>query len=140
MEEYEYTIIGEPRWGDGLIGHLFSSANETNSIIGDELYMAKTEELPWIPKNIEEIQQGIKEGSIMARIVTSCVMEVDDSFYVRCYNTHLDYGVPTIQRRQMDELLKIIDRDYEELQIPIVLTGDFNAALDSENMKYFRIN
>lgn len=42
-----------------------------------------------------------------------------------------------IQRRQMDELLKIIDRDYEELQIPIILTGDFNAAPDSENMKYF---
>lgn len=53
MEEYEYTITGEPIWGDGLISYLFSFENETNSIIDDELYMA--------------------------RIVTSCVMEVDES-------------------------------------------------------------
>lgn len=137
IKDYQYNLTGEPRWGEGIIGKLFNFANETNSIIGEELYLSETETLPWLPQNIDELFQSIEKGSIMARIVTSSVVAIDGVGYVRCYNTHLDYGVPTIQKRQMDALLEKIDSDYNELALPIILTGDFNAEPESENMKYF---
>lgn len=137
IENYQYDIVGEPRWGDGIIGDCLTFANETNSIIGSELYMSKTVTLPWVPQTMEELLQGLSEGSIMSRIVTCSVCAIDGIGYVRCYNTHLDYGVPTIQRRQMDALLELIDCDNAELELPIVITGDFNAEPNSENMKYF---
>lgn len=137
LQDYNYDLTGESRWGDGIVGFCFSFANETNSIIGSRLYMSKTDALPWIPQNIDELAQGIEKGSIMARVVTTSVIAVEGIGYVRCYNTHLDYGVPSIQRRQMDMLLEVIDNDYNELALPIIITGDFNAEPESENMKYF---
>ena len=137
LQDYQYNLTGEPRWGDGIIGTCFNFANETNSIIGSTLYMSKTVTLPWIPQSIDELTRGIEQGSIMARIVTSSVVAIDDVGYVRCYNTHLDYGVPSIQRRQMDALLELIDNDTMELSLPIIITGDFNAEPESENMMYF---
>ncbi len=137
LENYQYDLIGEPRWGTGIIGNCLSFANETNSIAACEIYMPMTITLPWIPQNMEEMVQGIQEGSIMARIVTSGVCAIDGIGYVRCYNTHLDYGVDTIQKRQMDALLELIDQDNAQLPLPIIITGDFNADLESDNMKYF---
>lgn len=137
IESYDYNIIGDLRWGNGLVGLLFNMANETNSIIApEELYMQETIGLPWIPK-IDEIKEAIQNGSIMRRISTHSVVFQEEIGFIHVYNTHLDYGVESIQKRQMEKLLEWIDENNNKIQLPIIITGDMNATPNSENMLWF---
>lgn len=134
----KYQIVGEPRWGNGVFGHLVSFANETNSIIADNnILMDSTYQLAWLPQTKYEWTQGTKKGSIMSRVATCGVTFQTGIGYIRFINTHLDYGVDSIQKRQMEEILTIYDKEQNRISLPTVITGDFNAKPESDNMIYF---
>ncbi len=99
--------------------------------------MEKTINLSWFPRNIDELIGGLKQGSLMARVLSSCVIYEEGIGYFYHYNSHIDYGVESIQRRQMEEIIEEIDKNNENLKLPIVLTIDSNAKPDSDNMKFF---
>lgn len=137
MNSIEYSVYGDLRYGDGLFGIILDCANEAGTILckGD-VYFQETIGLPWLPKSVDECIEGIKEGSIMRRIVTREIVAVENIGYIYVYNIHVDYGVEEIQKRQYTALLDIIDTDQKQLSLPVIITGDFNAEPDSENMQY----
>lgn len=132
-----YSIYGDLRWGNGLFGTILDCANEAGSIVcNGNTYYQETIGLPWLPHSVDECIEGIKEGSIMRRIVTREIVAVENIGYIYVYNIHADYGVEKIQKRQYTAILDIIDTDQKQLNLPIIITGDFNAEFDSGNMQY----
>lgn len=138
IEKYHYQIVGEPRLGHGVIGKFYSDINESNNILSkEEIVVSETFFLPFFPHTQEELEKTILMNSFYNRIVTHAILKIENIGFVHMYNTHLGFGVESIQKRQMEELLKIIKHQREELNLPIILTGDFNTTPTSINMEYF---
>ena len=132
-----YSVYGDLRWGNGLFGIILDVANEAGSVIcKGNTYYQETIGLPWLPHSVDECIEGIKQGSIMRRIVTREIVAVENIGYIYVYNIHADYGVEEIQKRQYTAILDIIDNDQKQLDLPVIITGDFNAELNSGNMQY----
>lgn len=138
IEKFHYQKVGEPRLGHGVIGKFYSDINESNNILSkEEIVVSETFFLPFFPHTKEELEKTILMNSFYNRIVTHAILKIENVGFVHMYNTHLGFGVESIQKRQMEELLKIIKYQQEELNLPIILTGDFNTTPTSINMKYF---
>ena len=73
----------------------------------------------------------------MPRVATHAIIAVEDMGYIHQYNTHIDYGVPEIQHRQLESLLSFIDENNNDINLPTVITGDFNMTSDTDNMRWF---
>lgn len=128
----KYKIYGGYRYGDSKlvqnVGFL-NDFNESNPIITQgKVLTTKTNLLPWIPNNPVDLFKAIKNGSIMPRIITSVEIEDEQVGKITVLNTHLDYQLESVQKRQLKSILKII-RSIIKDNSNIVLMGDLNMEL-----------
>ncbi len=133
-----YNINGGYQYGKGIIGTRFpiiKKFNQANQIITHySVDKSITKALPWIPKNIEDLKRGLKKKCITRRIMTIAKIDINGK-KIYIINTHLDYYLPRLQIRQLDYILKIIDK-YINLG-EIVLMGDFNMCLEDDTFINF---
>ncbi len=130
----DYKFYGDYRYGNIIKKMPF---NETNSIITNKkIDFTETIHLPWIPNNITDLKTSIVKFSIMPRIATIVIINDEENGRICMINTHLDYQVPSIQLRQLQELKKLIQK-YSQ-NYPVILTGDFNMELEDYNFNNFR--
>lgn len=126
-----YKLYGNYRFGSSNIIKSINSIesyNENNCIITNRLVVYKeTNKLPWISRNPKELIESITKGSIMPRIATGIL--IDDEYVGKVFvlNTHLDYQIPSIQHKQLKELLKLVKE--VNYFFPVILTGDFNMEV-----------
>lgn len=133
-----YHIIGNYRYGNNkLLKNIRSikKYNEGNNIITRlTILTEETKKLPWIPRNIKELYNGIfKYKSIMPRITTEAILEIPDYGRVRFINTHLSHH---LKRTTKLQLIKLISK-IKSSAIPVILTGDFNTNLSNKSFKKY---
>ncbi len=109
---------------------------ENNKIIlkGNVIY-EKTISLPWIPLNIKELYRAIKRKSLMRRIASGVLVQTDELGPVYFLNTHLDYAIKSVQKRQLKRIYKHIY--IKRINYPVVITGDFNMEISDKSFKKF---
>lgn len=123
-----YGFYGSYRYGNLLRGMPY---NENNNIITNKRVIEeRTFYLPWIADNFNDLKQSVIAMSIMPRIATVVVFDDGNSNHICMINTHLDYQVPSIQRRQLEGLKNIIKKYSDDY--PIIITGDFNMEVGNE--------
>lgn len=134
----EFDFYGDYQYGRGIIGKyfpLFKTFNQGNQIITHlSVASTRTRTLPWIPYSLKELWRALKKPSLERRIVTRIEIETaEERIYI--LNTHLDYYTPSVQKRQLQYLLKKIRkyRNYAD----IVLMGDFNLEVDNPEFSRF---
>ena len=128
-------------YGDYRYGNVFKKFpyNENNNIITNQkVLFTKTIWLPWIPKHYSELKTGIVKISVMPRIATIIIVEDGNLNQFCVINTHLDYEIPQIQKRQLGMLNRVVHK-YEK-EYPIILTGDFNMEPQDEHFNNFIMN
>ena len=129
----DYKFYGSYRYGNLLTKIPF---NENNNIITKKnVVLQITIWLPWIANKFSDFKDSITKMSIMPRIATIVVIKNQINEEVCMINTHLDYQIPSIQKRQLEVLKKIIEK-YSN-KYPIILTGDFNMEITDQNFKDF---
>ncbi|MBP3461414.1 MAG: endonuclease/exonuclease/phosphatase family protein [Bacilli bacterium] len=135
----KYKLYGNYRYGSSLLAKkipFINDFNENNNIITkDEVIEEKTEMLPWIPNNPKDLVISISKASIMPRIVTITITKNETMGVICSINTHLDYQIPSIQKRQLKFLKQLIKKYSKEY--PVILTGDFNMELGTEYFDSF---
>lgn len=106
--------------------------NESNKIItNQEIDYSRTHRLPWIPNKLKEYKSS-NLNSIMPRI---CTVAIKRKQKLCIINTHLDYKIPGLQKRQLKKLAEIIS--YYSKNYKIILTGDFNMGPNDKNLVPF---
>ena len=125
-----YNVVGDSRYHHYLKSLPF---NEKNPIISKkEIIETKTIRYKNKVKNIKEFFRYLKNIPIIPRIATVVIIKVNDKKDICIINTHLDYKLSIIQKKQLNELLELIE-EYKK-SYDIVLTGDFNM---DKNDKHF---
>ena len=136
----EYNIYGSFRYGNTALAKnvpIVDKFNETVSVITKHRVLySKTTKLPWIPRKLTDILKGIERKSMRPRITTSCVIQIKDFGTINFINTHLDHRLNIIQIRQMNYLLKQVEKS----KYPVILTGDFNMDMNMPRFKNFVAN
>lgn len=100
----DYKFYGSYRYGNLLTKIPF---NENNNIITKKnVVLQNTIWLPWIANNFSDLKDSITKMSIMPRIATIVVIKNQINEEICMINTHLDYQIPSIQKRQLKLLLK----------------------------------
>lgn len=126
----DYKLYGKYRSNFRLLGLILPEIrnySENNKImVKDEVVKEKTLYLPFIPSNIKEIYKGLKKGSLMRRIATTTLVNSKELGYIYVINTHLDYYIDSVQKKQLNKLYKHIS---SKSKYPIILTGDFNLEV-----------
>lgn len=128
----EYHFYGDYQYGRGFFGTRFpiiKSFNQANKIITYyPVESTRTKILPWIPTTLKELKKAIQKKSIARRIMTTIEIETEKT-RIYIINTHLDYYLPNIQKRQLNYLIKKIEklRNYGL----VVVMGDFNLQVDN---------
>ncbi len=114
---------------------LLKDYNQSNKIfIRYKVNRCSTFSLPWVPLKYNDVKRGLKKKSITKRIVTVVNINIENNnIYV--LNVHLDYYIQNVQEKQLDYLIRRIDK-YKELGY-IILLGDFNLTTDDEIFKSF---
>lgn len=100
--------------------------NESNNIITNhKVLFHKTFNLPFFPRNINDLKQATnrKSWSLLPRLATIAIIEVNNR-QICMINTHLDHRLSSVKKMQLTFIKKIILK-YNK-KYPIVLTGDFN--------------
>lgn len=133
-----YKLYGGYRYGSNIISKkipFINDFNENNNIVTkNEVLKEETKLMPFIPNNFKDLKESIIKCSIMPRIVTIIVTKSDKGI-ICAINTHLDYQIPSLQKRQL-EFLKNIVKKYAS-RYPVVLTGDFNMEIGTEYFDLF---
>lgn len=128
-----YKLYGNYRYGNILKTMPY---NESNLIVTNRnILKSETVWLPWIASNFSDFKTSIARMSIMPRIATIVILEVDRHKKVCMINTHLDYEVPSIQVKQLNAIKNLILKYAQKYDI--VLTGDFNMELDNQRFHSF---
>lgn len=121
----------------GNIIPLIKGYNENNAIITDKKVIYDIpKKLPFMPSNFKELMEGIKNLSIMPRIMSEIIIEDinNDCFLVK--NTHLDYQLKSVQYKQLKYILESISKDNKS-RFNTVLMGRFNMEKDYPLFKEF---
>lgn len=130
----DYSFNGKYRFGNGLLTHF--PYNENNMILTKkETILDVTKHLPWFPSNLSTLKTSIIKMSIMPRIATIVVIEHEEFGKLCMINTHLDYQIPEIQIRQLDEIKRLILKYQKEY--PVILTGDLNMEVKDSHFNNF---
>lgn len=125
-----YNVVGDSRYRRYL-KHL--PYDEKNPIIAkNEILKTRTVRYKNKVKNIKEFFRYLKNIPILPRIATIAIIKVNNKKDICIINTHLDYKLSIIQKKQLNELLELIE-EYKT-SYDIVLTGDFNM---DEKDKHF---
>ena len=129
-----YKFYGKYRYGNGILSKF--KYNENNIIITNKkVKYNKTIELPWLANNFKDLKNSIINKSITPRIVTMITISDKELGKIIVFNTHLDYKIHSIKKRQLEKLKKIIFK-YKK-RYPTVLTGDFNMNEKDSDFKNF---
>lgn len=128
-----YSVNGDSRYHHYLKSLPF---NEKNPIITkNKVVETRTIRYKNKIKNIKEFFKYLKHIPIIPRIATIVVIKVKDEKDICVINTHLDYKLSIIQKKQLNHLLDILNT-YKE-KYDIVLTGDFNMDENDEHFLNF---
>ncbi len=131
-----YVLYGNFRFGKIK---LLSDFNENNAIITDrKVVKTITKRLPWIPFNPNEFIKGYKKKSIIPRIVTISFIDDDTIGKLYVINTHLDYYLESIQKKQLNKIYQIVKKLSP--RFPTILTGDFNMEIGTPHFDQFIAN
>lgn len=130
----DYKFSGQYRSDFKILRHLIpklGTYRENNKIIiKDKIISEKTIRLPFMPTNPKELYHAIKRRSLMRRIASGALVETKELGKVYIINTHLDYAIKNVQKRQLHKLYNHIY--IKRLSYPIILTGDFNLEVGDE--------
>lgn len=130
----DYKYYGKYRFGNNIFSKF--KYNENNIIITNKrVIFNKTIWLPFIAHNFKDFKESILKKSITPRIATMIIISDKELGKVRVINTHLDYKIPSVKKRQLQKLKKLIFK-YEK-KYPVILTGDFNMESSNEDFKKF---
>lgn len=133
-----YNFYGDYQYGRGIIGTkipIIKSFNQGNQIITNlPVATTSTRSLPWLRYSWKEFIRAFKKKSIARRIMTRVELDMPQE-RVYIFNTHLDYYTPSLQKKQLDYILKRIKkyRSYGS----IVLMGDFNLEVTDKIFEDF---
>ena len=134
----DYKLYGGYRYGNNFFSNhvkLIKIFNENNNIITNKKVIKhKTKVLPMIPSKFKDLKFILKKKIFMPRILTIVLVEINNTI-VCSMNTHLSYKAPSLQKRQLEYLLKVI-RKYQK-KYPIILTGDFNMEVGNKEFDEF---
>lgn len=129
----DYKFYGSYRYGNLLTKIPF---NENNNIITSKNVVSQnTIWLPWIANNFSDFKDSITKMSIMPRIATIVIIKDQNNSEICMINTHLDYQIPSIQKRQLQALKQVVEK--YSMKYPIILTGDFNMEINDQNFNDF---
>lgn len=133
-----YSLYGKFQYGKGIIGtkiKIIKDYNQANQIITHyKVNNVRTYTLPWIPYTYKDLVRGLKKKSITKRMVT-VIETIINNNKVYILNAHLDYYIPNIQNKQLEYLLKRINKLKEYGNI--ILMGDFNLDLSNDKFNNF---
>lgn len=133
-----YYSYGSYQYGKGIIGTkipLLKDYNQSNQILTKyKVNKCSTYSLPWIPFKYNDLVRGLKKKSITKRMLTVVNMNLENN-NVYVLNVHLDYYIQNVQRKQLDYLLRRINK-YKDLGY-VILMGDFNLTIDDDIFSYF---
>lgn len=133
MRTGSYKFYGSYRYGN-LLKNL--PYNENNNIVTKRnVLYNKTIWLPWVANNFKDLKTSIVKMSIMPRIATVVISEDEEHRKICMINTHLDYQVESIQKRQLEALKNLITKYSSEYKV--VLTGDFNIEKNQSHFQTF---
>ena len=108
----KFNMYGEYRF---FLKKLLNKVNEKTPIITKYKVLSNnTYQLPFLP-------------TLLKRIVTKIEVEINNK-KVSIYNTHLDFMLEFVKKRQLKKLLELIKNDPN----PIILTGDFNLKTNKK--------
>ena len=133
-----YKIIRKYRYGNNIFTthiNVLKKYNEATPIITNlKVLTNKNYHLPWLPKNIKELQQALfKYRSITPRVLTESLLQLPNNELLKVMNTHLEKRVITIKKAQLKRIQKVIEKSMH----PIILMGDFNMGLDNPTFQEF---
>jgi len=128
-----YDVLGDSRYHHYLKSLPF---NEKNPIITNKEHIhAKTIRYKHKVKNIIEFLIYLKNIPIFPRIATVVVLKTDIKKDICVINTHLDYKLSIVQKKELKDLLELV-KEYHK-KYDIVLTGDFNMEESEEHFRDF---
>lgn len=121
--------LGYRSYGDYRFGNKLSrlKINENNNIItSNKVLRYDTYYLSIFGSRKKDNIKLIKNFNLFSRIATVAIIKTDIGNICHI-NTHLSYGPDSLHKKQLDDLLELVDmyKDYN-----IVITGDFNADID----------
>lgn len=100
-----YKFYGKYRYGNGILSKF--KYNENNIIITNKIVrFNKTIWLPWLANNFKDLKNSIINKSITPRIVTMITISDKELGKIIVFNTHLDYKIHSIKKRQLEKLKK----------------------------------
>ena len=134
----KYNIYGGYQYGRGILGTKFPiirTFNQANKILTRyPSIKTSTRSLPWIPRKFDDFKKAWKKKCITRRIFTSVKLNIEnENIYV--INTHLDYYIYDVQKRQLEYLLNIIKHYLKDGKV--ILMGDFNLTIEEDLFKDF---
>lgn len=125
----DYYVIGCPR-SETLEGEQVSIAfkkDRLNLMKMDTYWLSET---PYVPGS------RYPEQSDCPRICNEVVLQDQSTKKVfRLVNTHLDHIGTAARKRGLEQILGALDREVFFPEAPVIVTGDFNAEPDSEEME-----
>ena len=115
-----YKLYGKYRLGSFLKKTII---NENNAVITKcKVIDKKTYHLPFIPLNFHDFIKALKKPCIMPRIIQ--VVIIEDEYPICIINTHIDYYIESLQKRQLNKIYKIVEKYSKKYDT--FLMGDFN--------------
>lgn len=133
-----YTFHGGYQFGSGFFGTkvpIIRDYNESTQILTRGVAEhVRTGALPWIPWNFKEFCRALFKGALKRRIVTVVELETIEH-YIYIINTHLDYYLHNLQKRQLNYLYKKAKK-YAALG-DVVIMGDFNLQITNPMFRHF---
>lgn len=129
-----YKLSGSYRNDFKILKKIFPKVQELREndkiILKGKIINEKTIKLPWIPYNPFELFKSIKRKSLMRRIASGVLLETEELGKVYILNTHLDYAIKSVQKRQLRRIYHHLA--IKQINYPIIITGDFNLEVGNE--------
>jgi endonuclease/exonuclease/phosphatase family metal-dependent hydrolase len=129
----DYYIIGcgrDENLEDEQTSIAYKKSNY-NLLEMDVFWLSETPKLPG---------SRYKNQSICPRICTMALLQnIMTKEVFRIYNTHLDHIGSEARQSGLSQILSRIGQENAFIQAPVILTGDFNAYPDSEEMEILKL-
>ncbi|WP_252231958.1 endonuclease/exonuclease/phosphatase family protein [Clostridium sp. ZBS15] len=123
-----YTIVGNPR-----SKKLFS---ERNDILISKKHKIDNYKTFWLCDNPEKIGRS-RWYSMLPRICTTVIIELENGKRIRVCNSHLDCLLPQARAYELKKIAEFIKKEQEKEELPLIIMGDFNASPNSKLIKNF---
>lgn len=119
----EYYFIGNGRCKKQMNEH-------SDIIINNKKFEIDSYETFWLSRK-PDVPGSRLMTAMFPRICTAAIIKYNGK-RIRVYNTHLDNVSPWARLYSIDLILENIKHQNEIEQMPVILTGDFNARPDSK--------